>query len=364
MEELNKKVIGNATAAYFMVFVSLSFLFSSKPELNHPFVKAHVKSAFTLHLLMGILLFVMSYPFLDNIKIASYSLNTIITAIIALIIFAAILYAMNKAHKGQSVTLWEIFQKAGVSKNIVRTQSSQEIKEDEWSILMLAHIPFLWYIIGPKHMQLSHMRDILQLNFIVTLIVILIFIAGYSSLSSIILLAYIIWSVLQAVSITTGGKVISIGIDMLPSVEEKYIIQKSLLHYVKNTLKKNTFVPLSKIIATKTLERQTDEKHNAANIKSKYGYHTKNALILIILFIISLFIFGLSSPIILLFLFPICYSIGYSERVAYKMPYIYDLYAAVSSCLYKISHVFSRAKKLKNTTKNESIKMWEIKKES
>lgn len=52
MQELNKKIIGNATAAYFMVFVSLCFLFSNKENVNHPFVKSHVKSAFALHFMM------------------------------------------------------------------------------------------------------------------------------------------------------------------------------------------------------------------------------------------------------------------------------------------------------------------------
>lgn len=81
-------------------------------------------------------------------------------------------------------------------------------------------------------MSLPHMRDILQLNFIATLLATLLFIAGHTSLANIIILIYIIWSVLQAISLITNSKLISIGIEMLPTVEEKYLMQKSLLTYV------------------------------------------------------------------------------------------------------------------------------------
>jgi uncharacterized membrane protein len=69
MEKLNKKITGNAALAYFFVVGSTFFFLSKNPNVNHPFVKSHVKSAFLLHLLMAIMLFVMSYPFLRSIHI-------------------------------------------------------------------------------------------------------------------------------------------------------------------------------------------------------------------------------------------------------------------------------------------------------
>ncbi len=69
MEDLNKKIIGNAVVAYFMVFVSIFFLWSKEPYINHPFVKSHVKSAVSLHILMAVMLFVMSYPFLKSVEV-------------------------------------------------------------------------------------------------------------------------------------------------------------------------------------------------------------------------------------------------------------------------------------------------------
>lgn len=98
MEELNKKVIGNAVSAYFLVVGSTFFFLSKNPNVHHPFVLSHVKSAFSLHIIMAVMLYIMSYPFLRTIPILGYSLNTIITASLCLIIFAGILYGMYMAH--------------------------------------------------------------------------------------------------------------------------------------------------------------------------------------------------------------------------------------------------------------------------
>jgi hypothetical protein len=49
---INSKIKANAVSAYLLLFVSLSFLFIKENDsLNHPFVKSHVKTAFTIHLL-------------------------------------------------------------------------------------------------------------------------------------------------------------------------------------------------------------------------------------------------------------------------------------------------------------------------
>lgn len=83
----------------------------------------------------------------------------------------------------------------------------------------------------------------------------------------------------------------------------------------------------------------------------------RNSIVLAILFCISILIFGLDSRLMILFLFPLTYSFGHSERLAYKMPYIYDIYSCVSHIFYKLSHIFYKTKELKNTTKSETIKM-------
>lgn len=179
------------------------------------------------------------------------------------------------------------------------------------------------------------------------------------TLANLIMLAYIIWSVAQSISLITQGSIVSIGLDILPTVEEKYILQKTTLRYTLNTLNKKVFVPFREIYKQKTLERIANENASETSLKSPYTYILRNSSILIIVFIACALYFGWDSPVLILFLFPTTYLFGYSERKAYKMPYIYDIYAAIAYTLYKIKHIFSRAKTLKNTTKSETITMSE-----
>lgn len=368
MQELNKKVIWNAVSAYFLVFVSLTFLISKKPYLNHDFVKSHVKSAFILHLLLLVIWFVMSYGFFEGINILTYSVNTIITAILMLIVFSGILYGMLKAHKWETVTLGEMFHHASSWKKYITKNKSENIEESQAVIIILSHIPFLGFIIGTRNRDISHMRDVLQLNFLVTLLAVIMLIFGYMTLANLSMLVYIIWSVAQSISLITQGSIVSIGLDIIPTVEEKYILQKTTLRYTLNTLNKKVFVPFKEIRTQKTLQKIADEKASEISMKSPYTYIIRNVSILVILFLACALYFGWDSPVLILFLFPATYLFGYSERKAYKMPYIYDIYAAIANTLYTIKNIFTRAKTLKNTTKSENIKMWsinhEIKKES
>jgi len=359
MEELNKKVIWNAVSAYFLVLVSLTFLVSKQKHLNHDFVKSHVKSAFALHALIWIILFIMSYGFFESIHVLTYSLNTIITAILMLITFSGILYGMFKANKGQTVTIGEMFHHASSGKQYLTKNKSENIQEEQAIIMILAHIPFLGYIVGTRHKEIPHMRDVLQLNFLVTLLACALFIFGYTSLANIIMLVYIIWSVAQSISLATQWVIVTFGIDAIPTVEEKYILQKTVLRYVLNTFNRKVFVPFNTIHQQKKEQREKDEQESEKNMKSPYSFKIKNLVILIALFIGCSVYFGWDSRVLILFLFPFTYLFWHSDRKAYKMPYIYDIYALISWILYKISHIFSTAKKLKNTNIHEKIVIWE-----
>jgi len=363
MENINKTVIWNAVLSYFLIWVSLLFLISKEPNVWHPFVKSHVKSAFILHILMWITIFVMSYGLGNGIEILTYSLNSIITAGICLIIFSAMIYGAAKAHNGKTISIWEMFHVAKGQKNIISTSSSESIKESQASIIILSQIPFIGYIIWVRNINTAHVRDVLQLNFITTLTATILFIIWYTSLASLMMLAYIIWSVMQAIKLFHDGKISSFSIDFIPTVEEKYILQKSSLSYLMNSLKKDSFIPFSKIRNNKTLQRQQEEKQNEKELTSPNTYIKRNLIMIIIIAIFAIYFFDFNSPIMILFLFPLSYLIWYSEdRKAYKMPYIYDIYALISGVLYKLTHIFSTAKKLKNTTKTASVKISDTKK--
>jgi hypothetical protein len=359
MEELNKKVIGNAAIAYFFGIVWILFYLSKNPNIKHPFVLSHVKSAFFLHTIMLLTIYIMSYPFLRTIHVLGYSLNTIITASLCLIIFSWILYGAYMAHKWKRVTLGEIFHKTGASKNLITTSRTEKIEEENSLILILSHIPFFGYIIYPRHKQLDHIRDISQLNFIVTLISTFIFIIWYNSLASLIMLAYIIYSVYQAVRLSTQGDITTLNLNILPTVGEKYILQKSLISYVWNNLHKNAFTPLSQIIEEKTLKHKNQQIKDEASLVWKQNFHMRNNIVLIGLFIMSILVFTWDSPLLILFLFPLCYAIWYKDIRAYRMPYIYDIYVFLHSIYSRVWSIFHKTRKLQKTQIQETIKMWE-----
>ena len=345
-----------------MVFVSVFFLWSKKPYINHEFVRSHVKSAFSLHLIMAIMLFVMSYPFLRGTHILGYSINTIITASLSLLIFAGILYGMFMAYKWKTVTLWEIFHKTWASKDLITTSRSEKISEENSLLLMLAHVPFLGYIIYPRHKDLAHIRDISQLNLFVTILCVLLYIATYASLASLIMLAYIIYSVFQSIRLALEDEITTLNLDIVPTVSEKYILQKSLITYLGNTLTKKPFVPLHKILAEKTASVEKQKQQDNKDALWRKSFHIKNSILLILLFVICIVLFSWSSPVLLLFLFPLCYSFWYKDDRTYRMPYIYDTYLFISNIFWHIWGIFHMTRKLQKTQINETIKMWEQKK--
>jgi hypothetical protein len=68
ISEVSKK---NAQSAYFMIFISLMFLFNKhNPHLNNDFVKSHTKTAFFIHILLLIIYIVfIHYSLLSNFSI-------------------------------------------------------------------------------------------------------------------------------------------------------------------------------------------------------------------------------------------------------------------------------------------------------
>lgn len=386
MQELNKKIIGNAVSAYFMVWICIFFLFNKSPYMDHPFVKSHVKVAFMLHIILFVMLFIMSYPFLDNIAFFGYTLNTLITAGLGLTIFGAILYGMLQAHRGKSLTLWEMFDTAKVSKDIVKHNSTETLGEEETLLLILAQVPFLGYIIYPRHKKIPHIRDIIQLNIIVMLISSFLFVVWSFSLASIIILLYIIAWVFQAIRLGMEHKISTLDMSLVPTAEEKYILQKSLCSYVGNTLRKKTFVPLKKLReekAKKHYEREVEElealkKLAPAKIpgwvfyipflnltwifylKTQEKTHIKNGITLTLIWALLtglLWYFDIHNGILIFMLFPLFYGIGYLPRKAYHMPYIYDVYAFFAAIFWFVGHIFHRTRNLQKTDKQETIKI-------
>ncbi len=388
--DVHKKVIWNAVSAYFMVFVSIFFLISKSPYINHPFVKNHVKVAFSLHILLFSMLFIMSFNFLENIDVFGYSLNTLISSFLSLLIFWMLLYGAFKAYNGKTITLKEIFHASWIKKDIIEYTETKNFSEEDNLSIILAHVPFLWYISYGNHKKLPHIKDISLLNMLITIISIALFALWYTSLASIVVLSYIIWSVFQSLRLIFEGKLITLNMSIVPTPEEKYILQKSLFSYVWNSFKKNTFVKLSDIIKEKTRERYKKELADLEVLKAKKIsplptwvfyipivniialfflnsrdiFHIRNGIIISIFFTwIALFI-AWDSPLLLFTLLPICYGIWYRDRKAYRMPYIYDFYAFFANIVHFITNIFHKTRKLQKTDTSSTLTINETKKES
>ena len=325
---------------------------------------------------------------MDGVKIFGYSINTILQSAASLFIFWGILYGAWKAHNGKTITLWEMFHTAGVKKDLFQHTDTNKMGEEDTLILILAHIPFVWYLTYGSHRDLPHIRDISFLNMLTTVISILLFIFGYTSLASIIMLIYTIWSVFQSLRLIFQNQLITLDTSFLPTAEEKYILQKSLITYLWNTLRKNTFIKLKDIITEKTKNRYNQELSELDTlktlkistipswvfyipvvniiglfyIKTRDVFHIRNGLVITIIFIGIIALSTWDSPVLLLTLLPICYGIWYLPRKAYRMPYIYDIYAFFSYIFWKLTHLFHTTRKLQKTDIATSIKINEIKK--
>lgn len=385
MEELNKKIRGNAAISYFMVFVSISFPFSSDPNVSHSFVKSHVKAAFILHILLIFMLFVMSYGFGESIDIFQYNLNNIVTTIFSLLLFSAMLFGMHKAHKWEKVWMLEFLSWFWISHKISETSSSYITSEEEKSILVLSHIPFYAYILYPRNKNIAHVRDIVTLNLIVTFVSISVLVMWLPSLASIIILLYTIWSAYCSIRLIISDEITTPNLSWIPSIEEKYILQKSALSYMKQALWKETFIPFHAIVETKTKQRYETEKQDLEELKklkhskkieyisyfpiinliwvffknTRERFHIANGLIVSLLIIVGAISFYKHTDILLFALFPICFGIWYKNRKAYRMPYLYDIYNLFAGTWKKIKNIFHTTRTLQKTQIKENIKIWE-----
>lgn len=386
--DLHKKIIGNAVVSYFLVFVSLTFLWSKQPYLNDPFVKSHVKVAFILHLLLIGVIYIMSFSFLDSIVFFDYSLNTIITIILLLIIFAGIFFWAYKAHLGKTITLWEMLKTWNSKRALLQESSTKEITEEQRSILIFAHIPFIGYIFAARHPEFKHMKDISLLNMTVSTFSILLAWFGSISLASILMLLYTIWSVYQSIRLILADDFHSLNTEVIPTPKEKIILQKSIFSYLWNSLSKKTFTPLKKLVVEHTQRRNKKEQEIIKSLqwkkdfplpkilayipmvnfiwifflKSQAQIHIKNGMILSLIIILIMLFVSYDSIFILLALIPLCYGIGNLDKTVYLMPYIYDIAAWIWSLFNSIFRIGKKTHELHKTEKKVSIKIWEDKK--
>lgn len=370
--EIPKKIRWNAMASYGLVFASLAFLISKDPKLNHPFVKSHTKVAFVLHCILLFILFIMSYPFLRTIKIYTLTLNDIITAILWLIIFWGIAYGASKAYKWETVTLWDMLHKVTKKEWFASTSKYQAQSEYDTSLLILGHIPFIWYVFSAQNKENVFLRDIALFNLIITVFCLILVFFGFVNIAAIFFLLYIIWSFFVSVRLIYSQELTRIDISFIPTPSEGYILLQAIWVYIKNMFDKNTFVELSTLKKRYEQARILKEEKNEAillkksifqysptiisipfiNIISIFYNDTQeklrilNGIILSIVLVWILVLYWPQSPIFLIALIPFCYHAGYHHKKAYHMPIITDIVLLFSYIWSKIFKVWKKTREL------------------
>lgn len=381
-ENIDPKIKANAISAYLMIFVSLLFLFNKDNKyLNNDFVKSHTKTAFVIHLwfLLNYIIFV-SFWLWASFGIFGFSLNLIIATIFFLALFFFLLFWMYKAQSWYYYKIGELFKTVKIDK-IVELNSSFNISEKDKLSIILSYVPILWYIVNWKYYKNNIIKNNIKINSYSFFVICLFYIFWDYSLSTLFLLFYIIFWVFSSLNLIINNKLIDINLSFLPSMSDLYLYYLSLRDYLSNYFKSKDFVPFldvfknrkekytkEELILEKELSKNKDLwKHSfliyvpifnfyfLRHLNSRFKIHIWNGFVISLVFIVLFFV---SKEYILLLLFPLFFWTWYLKtRLAYKMPFLYFLFEMfISSCIF-IKNSFTKAKKIKNTKKEVTLKV-------
>lgn len=383
MENINQKIKANAISAYFMLFISVFFLFNkTNPYLNNDFVKNHTKTAFFIHLifLLIYLIFIQFWLF-KTLFLFWYSINNIIVSSLFILTFGLLIYWIYRANHEQTFKIWEIF-KFVKSEKLVDIDNNQILDEKDKLTVILWYIPFISYIIYPNFEENRSLRDTIKLNFFVSVIITFIYIAWYTSLSLFFMLLYIIFIVYASINVVLKNEVLSFNLSFLPRIKDSEILLKAVFVYIKNYINWN-FKPLQSIIGeyrmqnAEYLKKERELTQNLLiskipnkfiyiplinliylfSINTKYKNHIINGLWLTIITLLMFLVYWFSN-IYLILLFPICFWYWYLKSdIIYKMPFIFHIFNSLIILKWKINKLFTKSKEIKNTVKEARFKV-------
>jgi len=390
---INQKSKNNAISAYLMILISGMFLLNkNNKNINNSFVRSHTKVAFLIHIsfLINFIIF-SNYDFLKDFSILWYSINYIISSSIFILLLIVMLFAIYKASQWKSFKIWD-FLSIWHRKKIIDINWDKKLDEKDKLTLILAHIPFIWYIVSWKYYKNIHLKNIVSFNLLISFIISIIYILWYNNLSLFLLLPYIVFTVYSSINIITTNTIIWINIDFISMPENKINNLKAILKYIKNYFSKNEFIGIIELKEIEKKKREKIELDNTNLLKklnsikipklviyipilnlitlffknTKEKFHIINWLIITLIFIILLILSYyniINSKLILLLLFPIFFWIWYIEsRIAYKMPFIYDIFNIINNIKKLFIKSNNKINEIKSETHEENIKVWENKK--
>lgn len=378
---LNPKIKANAISAYFLVFLSLGFLFNkTNPYVNNDFVKSHTKSAFLTHilLLLNTLIFV--------IFIKNYYINVFVAPILYLTIFAIMLYWIFKANKWEVLKIADIFKFTNINKLADLKQDKENDEKNKFE-LVLSYIPFLSYVM---YWQLKYnnsynliFKNNVKINVIISLIIIFSYIFIGKSLWTILLLISIIAIVFIWVILVVKNEFFYVLVDPLNRAKNFEIYIKSFFSYIGN-YKNWTFRNIKEIqtenIKNKLVLDLNDETYlrTLPDLKItpkliyipilnfiylpflnlKFRDHIINWISISIITIFILIFYKYFADYIILLLYPICFGYGnLKSKYAYKIPFIYHIFNSLINFKNKIILLKKKMNEKKATVVESSFKI-------
>lgn len=353
----NKKIINNAISAYFMIFVSVFFLFNKENKyLNNQFVKKHTKSALLIHLgfFLSYFVFIHLWAF-AGIMIFWKSLHIISASISCLILLWILIFWMYKAQKSQDFILTDFLHIFKMQK--IQTSSQNiDLQEREKMNFIMAHIPFIWFVNYAKNSEKKYIQNATKLNLFVSVFFVLFLSFDFINISNFLLLIYSIYLVFIWINIFTTNNIFTLDLDFIPSPEKKYFLTRAWFEYMRNYFSGTKLEKFNYYYEKQREISLENSKINYQNIQTlpdisgpkwliyipiinfvclfqknkKQKFHIRNGVILsilfILLFIITVFT-QLEAILLVLLVFAFCYGYWYLKyNPVYKMPYVYMFY--------------------------------------
>ncbi len=360
-ENLNKKTIWNAIAAYLMIFVSWLFLFNKiNKYINNDFVKSHTKSALIIHVwfLITYIIFISNSLF-SWINILWFWLNQLMALIISCFLLCLLILWMYKANKWLKFGIWETI-KLSKQKAILDINWDWDISEKEKLTIVLAFVPFIWFLNFAKNKKNKTIIEATRLSIFIALIITLFYIYWYNNLFNLLSLFYIVGVTFIWINLFARDELVQIKLPEVFSPKNAYVWLITTKEYLKSYFKNSDFIDFSKLqnnisekiknekqILEKNLQLKKDLRLSKILIyipiinliflfykNTKYSLHIKNWIIITILFSINIILeyFNyLDLKFSLLLLFPVLFWMSYtSNTLSYKVPIIYDIYELIS----------------------------------
>ena len=389
-EAIHSKIKANAVSAYLLLFVSIFFLFNKDNKyLNNNFVKSHVKTAFSIHILFLITYIVfISIGFLNWIPLFELSVGDIIAKIIFFILLGWLLTGVYKAH------IWEVFNAFDIlqftknsQENIIDINGDGKFWEKDKMTILLSYIPFIWFLNYPKYKENNIIRNNIKLNLTITIIIFLLYIYSHYNIANILLLFYTISIVFIGITMFSRDQIISLNLSKIPTFKELSYIIKSLWEYIKSYFSDKDLTSIHNIVERKINEDINKEKQELKDLENKkisrlpsfliyipyinliflfikntkYTYHIRNGLtitsLLILLQIVAYFWYYESS-LNRMVLIPILFWIWFSRNEpVYKMALIYDIYEWFQKFIAIISLQTKKANQIRKTETKVSLKV-------